>query len=1138
MAYIRGDAPYYDRFDESKQFSQVLYRNGVVLQGAELNEMQSILKKRIKDVGDTLLANGDIIEGCQIIIHDSEASDIMTSVTITAGKLYLNGEVFQVDEKELEVSKTGVVKIGVKLIQTIITEADDKDLLDPGAGYANYLQSGAHRLKDTVEYTINDESASQLFILTDGQLLKQEQQTDSTETTILQKVNSMLARRTFDESGNYKVNGLEISEKGKVDDNYIYLSLSAGKAYVKGYEISKPAATTLAMKRSGDLRGVSGEQKIYRNGTAKYELNNAPVKEIDRLTAVIQVTTDMTRQGSTNGADPIPALYTPAVDIQKIEEKGSGRVYTKNQDYILSGNTVQWLSGDNIEPDLGATYTITFTYNKTMVYGLDYELAIENGKYYIKLLDTADLPVDSSIMQVDYKFVLYRRDLITLDSQGNIIVTQGQSNVQSMVETPLCTSEDELVLGSVLLQPMNDTAQIVNKSNTRLSMLDLQRISERINTLEYNQAITDLDNEAMAGESPTELSGIYTDGFIGLTKSDVNHSRFSAAIDIDNQELTLSANEQVVEVGVSDRNDLTPVSNYTAYANVVSAKGVEVVVAEQTSATGSKAINSYNAFNAEPTLNISPAVDNWVNTSVANIQAARTKTATLRRWWYHQGESWAQAEKARWQALGFADGGASLQWSEGSSHSVVTSQTIRDTAIMYMREKDVDFTARGFTPYADNIVGNFDGNEIALTAKAGYQGTSAGTLKANAKGLVQGTFTVPGSTKCGTVELELHPAANPKQSAVATYQSEGIDRQIINDTITTIRVVQPYDPLAQTFQFEKDQLISSVGLYFSIVDPMMDVRVQIRGCDNGYPNTECYAEKIVSGEDLKVSTVDELIETKIDFDNPVWCKANTQYCIVIMTESDSTAVFVADTFETDLFTKTQLLKNPYLPGMLFSSSNALSWTAHQNSNLTFRLYGNRYDSDGVVYLKDIVDVNFDRIMLTTNTTEPLGTAILWEYSSDSGKNWMPITPMSEIELSQPVSRILLRASLKVSETLSPTLQSDSIALIGFKNNTTCEYISKNITLDEKFQHIKMVASVNAPIGSGVLVSYATDVNGTEWKTPSQTDSKVLNSAGYTQYTYEDSIDSPGASNFRMRVVMTTNDSCIRPTVKNLMAILK
>ena len=230
--------------------------------------------------------------------------------------------------------------------------------------------------------------------------------------------------------------------------------------------------------------------------------------------------------------------------------------------------------------------------------------------------------------------------------------------------------------------------------------------------------------------------------------------------------------------------------------------------------------------------------------------------------------------------------------------------------------------------------------------------------------------------------------------------------------------------------------------------------------------------------------------------------------------------------------------SPYIEGMMFSSSNAMTWTAHQGENLKFNLYGNKFSEKSYVYFTEVNDVRYDRLALYASTEVPTDTSLSWEYSTDSGMTWNPIALGSELELSSIVTRILLRACIETSRAeVSPVIAMDSIELVGYLNYTECEYISKNIVTDRDFTTVKQVLEINQPTGTNVNIYYCVDSNGAKWKSAPQTKSKVLDANGYIQYTFEESLER-NASNFRARIHLSTNDPCIRPRVKNLMNILK
>lgn len=1135
--FVEGQAPYYNSFNRTKHYSQILFKPGLILQSAELNELQSILKQNIKDISGTLLTNGDIIEGCQCIISAVSEGSIAKKVTVTKGRVYLDGAIYDVDETTLSLRGAGTETIGVIINEQVVTSDDDPDLLDPAAGYANVNMSGSDRLKTSVELVANNDSSATLFTVVDGELLNSATQSDE---TIIDKINTTLARRTYDESGNYRVSGCQISAKGLSDDNYIFVTISAGKAYIQGNEISKPVATQLALKRSKDLRYVETEVQNFETGTKKYALNNNPVVEQGlELKAYVEATTTITK-GVSHGSDPFPEIYTKngISEILEVKQTASGNTYTvgSNGDCRKNGNSIKW-NENGKEPDSGSTYTVRFSYIKTMEYNVDYDLLMENGKYYIRILNGAQ-PINKTDLLVNYNFMLYRRDVIVMDYLGNYRIIEGQSDTLLNVSSPVVNDENVMVMGSVLMQPLNDEIIVINNKNARLSMNELQNISERLANLEQSVAISDLDKEAMSGEDATSLIGIYTDGFIGFSKSDVDHPMYNASIDLDNNECTLSATETLHELKSQNRTDISPITKNSSYGSLVTAPATETVVASCLVATGTKLVNQYKVFPSMPVLTLTPRVNNWVDENNVVVEGATVvKTVTLRRWWYHRGASWEASERAQWIALGFADGGASLGWASSSSTKKSSTTVTAEEAIMYMKQITVTVEGRMLEPYTDNVIVTFDGRQMSMTpTNSSYKGSLAGTLKANASGYTKGTFVVPANTLCGTVEVQLYPQGNPKLLATASYTSNGTKRTTTKTVWTETIKINPTDPLAQSFQFDKDQFLTAVGLYFLKGDDSCDISIQIRNMVNGLPGTTCYGEKILKGADVKASG-SGVTETKVVFDDPIYCLKDTQYCIVILTESDVASMFYSELGGTDIISKTKVLRLPYTDGMMFSSSNAITWTAHQDGNLKFAIYGNSYKDTGYLYFNEINNVSYDRLLLMADTSIPVDTELTWEYSDDGGMKWYPIVLFEDIELSKIIGRVLVRAKFKPGSTVSPAVLLESCYLIGFSNVTECNYVSRNIVLDEAFHNVKQILTIKQPEGTSVSVFYAIDTNGNEWKSARQTNKKVVDEAGWTQYTFEDNIAGNGGKNFRARIYMITNDRTVRPRVKNLMNIL-
>lgn len=1118
---------YYNLFNDTKGYTELLFRAGKVLQSKELNELQSILKNQIKNVGNTILTNGDIIEGCQLVISDDR-----TVVTMTKGRIYLDGDVREVPDTVLNIAGVGTEVIGAILQTEVITPDEDADLADIATGYDNYNQDGAYRLKETVKITLNNPNASILYNLINGEQLVVNTSEDLTQ---LDKINATLARRTYEESGNYKVSGLTLSDKRQNDTDYIYLTLEAGKAYVRGYEVNKDVAYTVRLDRASDLRGVENESRTFRTGTFRYELTNNYVNSVKKILAEVEVTDTVTRGSIIGGIDYLP--LSPVASIISVTQGTTTFVQgteSGNGDFRLSNNGIDWSIGSRA-PDPNTTYRVTWTYNKTLLKDVDYTLEHTDDWYngYVVFTAAGDKPVDGTRFYVNYDFMMCRRDVIGLDKNGNVVVTKGQSDILRNVESPSVDDEHVLALGSVLLKPMSNEVGIINNNTKTIHILELYNMLERINDLEYNQAITDLDQEAAAGENATQLRGILTDGFIGLTKSDTNHPEWSAAIDLDNEELTLPYSTAITPL-IPDKTN-----NYKAgsFGRLLTNSYSEIILLSQPLVSGSIRVNSYNAFPKNPSVKLNPEVDNWIDEETVIIQGGTVaKTVSLRRWWYHKNASWAQSEKALWQSYGFADGGASLGWSNGTQQGTVTSiDSVISTAITYMRQRRVDISIQNLEPNSDNIMATFNSQQINLSPlSATYQGARNGSLKADASGNAYGYFMVPANTLCGTVEVKAYAVNTPSLAGTANYTSNGSKTTTTKKVWTQKITIRATDPLAQSFQFEQDQFITGVGLYFLDKDLTEPVTVQIRNMVNGFPGNVVYAEKVIAGPSVKISNT-AAQETKVVFDNPVYCNAGEQYCFTVLSNSDIDSLWIAETTKMDIASSTQISKNPYLNGTMFSSSNALTWTAHQSQDLKFNLYGASFETSGQVIFETVTPTSFDRIMIMSDESIPTGCSVSWQYSIN-GEDWLPIETYDDRDLTDIAENVRVRCMLTGTTTTSPTIALDSLILCGFSNAEEGVYVSRNMGVSGGFNRVKVIMDMYLPAGSNAIISFATDINGREWKPLTNTDT-VQKSSLYKTYTFEAELTEV-AYNYRVKIDLTTVNKINRPRVQNLRNILK
>ena len=1223
--------PYYDDYDPTKDYTRILAVPGRVEQAREFTQAQTMTQDMLERLGNSIYSNGTIIEGCNVHINEDNQA------IISAGKIFLEGLIRNVNQTTIKIAGTGNESIGAKIKQEVITEIDDPSLYDPCTNYENYGQAGAHRLKETVVFQRLAEGEigeyTPLWNLRDGQLLADDQLTNSTENAQEKQLQDTLARRTYDENGSYKVRGLNLIDRHESDDEHIYNSVSEGKAYVRGFEVTKSTATRLPLDMALTTRTISNEAKIYVDRVT-YKLSNQPGSRINRANCKIEYQATMTRGNISGGQDYITNPNEGSVDsITKVEQ--GGIQYREGEDFQLSGSAIDW-SLPGKEPNTGSQYTVTYIYNQVMlpedfslthnnyynqntvtalkrdkkanghdgddnnlddfiplrenqelikvnkIYkredgegspkqeGSDYQVTLgKNGVAKIhwidvnKMDDQADYivemvlfvqetdesnwyielseemskkPVLNSRMVFDYDFYLSRKDLITIDKAGNYIIYKGIPNIARLVESPINQDEDQLIVGTILIYAASTDIVLNTNDSTRLSQNQLYNLRKRVANLEYNIAMSDLDKEAMDGENATQLKGIFTDGFIGLSKCDVTHKEFDCTIDLDMQELTLPTEEYIYRADPGENG-----TNISKVGSVYMAPFEHESALVQPYATGTFLVNPYAVYSTMALAEIDPKADNWVDKQVITVTAGDdagaqpTVLGTLRRWWYHRGESWVEDEKQKWLEL-TGTTGEQLNWDNFESElTQVTSEVVLDEMILFMRQIDISVHGSNFLPYSDNIECYFNDIRVPLTkAKDTQAGSTLGTVKAKADGTFDATFQVPSNVQCGTVSVVLK---NPNNEASTQFTSQG-RHQIVVDTVLQQKViVQATDPLAQSFSFKDDTILTRVQVYFAAKDETKNLVFQIRNMVNGSPGVLCYDEEIIENSDIKVSD-DATIPTTIDLSQPVYCKANEQYCFTILTDSNVFQAYAASLGGTDHFQKKSITSNPYPEGVMFDSSNNTTWTANQGTDLKFELFKAKYTGRGVIVFDQITTAQISRVVLAAQSIDYKNAGIYWYYRMQTADPWMPIDTYVSNDLSTATRSMQLRCEMDTKYSTSPLLAGDCINLVCFIEKNKGAYVSRRVVMEQDFDEISVSFEAAVPSGTRVTPKYSIDdVNWLEFDNHSQPTVTII-SDEFNRFEYKKSSLPVGTKDYRIKIDMESENPLVRPRIRRLMSILR
>ena len=211
---------------------------------------------------------------------DTPAMGYGSAVNVQKGIYFINGHFVQNDEQTLILSKyttNSSFKVGWTITETVVTPEDDESLKDNAQGYSNYSAPGAHRLRIRLvleKFDINTPSNKnfvQLVYLEQGKIQRQIKQTPPSQ------IEEILARRTYDESGDYIVRNFiaDLKDYYKEDGSGFYqtdedglvnghstidaldkmvLGIGPGKAYVRGYEVENTETKYLPLDRAKDTQ--------------------------------------------------------------------------------------------------------------------------------------------------------------------------------------------------------------------------------------------------------------------------------------------------------------------------------------------------------------------------------------------------------------------------------------------------------------------------------------------------------------------------------------------------------------------------------------------------------------------------------------------------------------------------------------------------------------------------------------------------------------------------------------------------------------------------------------------------------------------------------------------------------------------
>jgi hypothetical protein len=403
---------------------------------------------------------------------------------------------------------------------------------------------------------------------------------------------------------------------------------------------------------------------------------------------------------------------------------------------------------------------------------------------------------------------------------------------------------------------------------------------------------------------------------------------------------------------------------------------------------------------------------------------------------------------------------------------------------------------------------------------------------ADENGQILASFTIPEGVPVGTKLVQFF--GDQGSYGEATYTGKNTvtieeRRQVTTVTlssqdVTTI-VLNRYDPLAQTFTLQESRHIGGLDLWFENKGAKRVV-VQIRDTNLGLPNQTILADGNVMPANINVNGS----PTRIAW-TPVFLERNHEYAIVILTDDADAAIMIGELGKYDAANNRWVTAQAYQIGVMLSSSNASTWTAHQNSDIAFRLLAAKFTETyievplGSVEAAGVSDLialaNVERVSSGTDVE-----FVLTEATSGANHRLSEDFPTA---LQERVTDTLnAKAILRGTTTMSPALYPGVQIVLG-NVAEEADYVTRTIPAGS---NTKVAITYEAYLTGLADVRVYVANPGGSWTLVALTGSQNIGNS-WVERTH--SVDNFNGDNVRVKLVLSGN-ILYRPRVKSLRII--
>lgn len=254
------------------------------------------------------------------------------AVSIGEGTVFNKGFFVRVAPQTVVVSKYSStpanVSVGFVTTESVITADSDSSLFDNALGSTNFSAPGANRLKLTATLSVRARdvvgattaNTTNFFTVVDFGDGKPVIKLTDPQYAVL---GTEMARRTYEESGNYIVDPFELSvSTNATSSSNLVLEISRGTGYVQGYRVEYSDKVRANIRKGMDtvyfpnqiVTANYGDYVIVNEVAGSFDIKNSDDVSLHSTTAVAKVTA-----GNYVTSDPAPANQIGTAKIRSIE---------------------------------------------------------------------------------------------------------------------------------------------------------------------------------------------------------------------------------------------------------------------------------------------------------------------------------------------------------------------------------------------------------------------------------------------------------------------------------------------------------------------------------------------------------------------------------------------------------------------------------------------------------------------------------------------------------------------------------------------------------------------------------------------------------------------------------------------------